>query len=265
MKRHFIFTCIALLAVAPTVQGASKSAGRARRLSASFRNRLTISPLIAAPGTFELDVINGFTEAGSYWLPTTLRFTPDSGNSYLKHTEWGINADLLDSIVSDGHRVSQFSDHVTFTSTTAAKWGGVNFGIAPTVTYLNTRGEGGFRFGGAALARVDPGLNSIGAILSWSGATKPNSNNPPGIWDLGFGFGRKLGANGLANHFTPHTSLTIEKQTAANRSYTILEGIEYQMNDRFSVDLSGQHVGISTGSIDHQILLGLNWTITASH
>ena len=110
--------------------------------------------------------------------------------------------------------------------------------------------------------RVDPGLNSIGATLSWTGATRSGGTNPAGIWDLGFGYGRKLGANGLANHLTAHTSLTIEKQTASNRFYTILEGVEFQMNDRFSVDLSGQHVGIATGSIDHQILLGLNWTIT---
>ncbi len=263
MRSSLVVTCLALLVVTPLGLGAPKSSSRARRQSTSFRNRLTISPLIAAPGTFELDVINGFTEAGSYWLPTTLRFTPESENYYLKHTEWGISADLIDSFVPDGHRTTQFSDHVTFTSTTAVKWNGINLGIAPSLTYL-TRGDQGFRVGGTALARVDPGLNSIGATLSWSGATKPGSNNPPGIWDLGFGFGRKLGAYGLANHLTAHASLTMEKQTAIRRFYTVSEGMEFQMNDRFSVDLSGQHVGISTGSVDHQILLGLNWTIAAN-
>ena len=87
-----------------------------RRQSASFRNRLTVSPLIAAPGTFELDVLNGFTANGSYWMPTTLRFTPESDNAYLKHTEWGINADVVDSFVTEGNRRTQASDHITFTS-----------------------------------------------------------------------------------------------------------------------------------------------------
>ena len=112
----FLFTCLMLLVVAPTGFCASKSSIRARLQSTSIRNRLTISPLIAAPGTIELDVINGFTESGSYWLPTTVRFTPESENSYLKHTEWGISADLIDSFVPDGHRTTQFSDHVTFTA-----------------------------------------------------------------------------------------------------------------------------------------------------
>ena len=263
MKHWTLVLLFGLLAgVTPLTAALRRSSGGRRSQSTSFRNRLTISPLIAAPGTFELDVINGFTTNGSYWLPTTLRFTPESDNWYFQHTEWGINADGLDSFVPDGKRLTQASDHITFTSTTAMKWNGINLGIAPTMTVL-TRGEGGIRAGGAALIRVDPGLNSIGASLSWTGATRPNSANPAGIWDVGLGYGRKLGAHGVLNQLTAHASLTIEKQTSTNRFYTMLEGMEYQMTNRFSLDLSVQQVGISTGTVDHQILLGVNWTIKA--
>ena len=234
-----------------------------RRQPASFRNRLTVSPLIAAPGTFELDVLNGFTANGSYWMPTTLRFTPESDNAYLKHTEWGINADVVDSFVTDGNRLTQLSDHITFTSTTAVKWNGINVGIAPMIT-VQTRGEGGFRGGGSALLRVDPGLNSIGGSVSWTGASQASDTNPAGIFDVAFGYGRKLGQQGLLQKLTLHANITVEKQTSLNRFFTMLEGMEYQLSDGFSLDLSAQHVGISTGTVDHQILLGVNWTIRAA-
>ena len=252
---------LAFFAIAITqfpTQAALRFARRSQ--STSFRNRLTISPLIAAPGTFELDVVSGFTASGSYWMPTTLRFTPDVENSVLKHIEWGISGDLFDSFVTNGERVTQFPSQLTFASTAAVKLDGINFGLAPAVTRL-TRGDGGWRGGGSALVRVDPGLNSFGATLSWTGATRPSDSNPTGVWDLTLAAGHKLGHSHLLNQLTAHASVTGEKQTGASRFYTLLAGMEYQMRDHFSIDLSTQHVGISTGVVDHQILLGVNWTI----
>ena len=97
--------------------------------------------------------------------------------------------------------------------------------------------------------------------MSWTGATRPSDSNAAGIWDFGVGYGRKFGKEGLLNQLTAHGNMTTEKQTGANKFYTLLEGIEYQITERFSVDLSGQHIGFGSGVVDHQVLVGLSWTL----
>jgi len=228
-----------------------KAKKNSRGSSLSTRRRLSISPLIAAPGTFELDVTGAFSTSGDYTTPATLRYTPVSDNFYLGHTEWGINADFIDGLTVDGQKITHASDHVTLQSTTAAKWGAVNLALAPQMTMLTRGADGGLRGGATA----------IGVTLGWTGATQASDTNPAGIWDIGFGFGRKLGSKGVRGNFTPHINATIEKQTGAERFYTLLEGVEYQFTDRFSLDISGQHIGMGTGVVDHQVLIGMTFTL----
>ena len=222
---------------------------------------MSISPLIAAQGTFDLDVTGGLTPMGSFTMPSTLRFTPESENIYFGHTEWGVSADVVDSLTGDGQRVTHVSDHVTLQSTTALKVGAVNLALAPQFIAITRGVDGGYRGGGTAIARVDQGLNNYGATMTWTGATRPTDSNPAGIWDVGFGFGRKFGKEGIRSQFTAHGNVTAEKQTGADKFYTLLEGIEYQITGRFSVDLSGQHIGLASGVVDHQVLVGLSWTL----
>ena len=253
MRMGTFVTAIALLVLPSLSEARIFRIGRRSASSLSMRRRLSISPLIAAPGTIEFDLTGGFTPNGDYVIPSTLRFTPQSDNFYLGHTEWGINADVVNN--------SQFSDHVTFQSTTAIKMGAVNFALAPQFTAITRGQDGGYRGGGSAVMRIDQGSNNFGATFTWTGATRPSDTNPAGISDVGLGYGRKFGNEGILSHFTAHGNVTVEKQTGASKFFTLLEGVEYQINDGFSVDISGQHLGFGTGVVDHQILVGLSWKI----
>ena len=238
-----------------------RKSGARQGSTLSIRRRLSISPLIAAQGTFELDVTGGFSTLGNYVIPATLRYTPESDNFYFGHTEWGVSANISDSQIGSGQRTTHLSDHVTLQSTTAFKIGELNLAVAPQFEVITRGLDGGYRGGGTAVARIDHGLSTFGSTLAWTGATRATDSNPSGIWDIGFGFGRKFGKEGIWNNLTAHGNVTIEKQTGANRFYTLLEGVEYQITERFGVDISGQHIGIGSGLVvDHQILLGLSWT-----
>ena len=59
--------------------------------------------------------------------------------------------------------------------------------------------------------------------------------------------------------FTPHTNIVWEKSVGTPKLVSLFEGVEYQITDRFAVDLSGQQFGLLAGAPDRQIVVGITW------
>ena len=93
--------------------------------------------------------------------------------------------------------------------------------------------------------------------VSWSTATAASATNPAGTLDAGLGYGRRLKASGFLGHFTPHANVILEKSTGAGRLVSMFEGVEYQITEKFAVDVSGQHFSVIGGTVDHQIVFGI--------
>src|SRR5262249_8206413 len=99
--------------------------------------------------------------------------------------------------------------------------------------------------------RYDTGHSSLGATMSWSGATHSSPTNPAGTLDLGFGFGQCIPGSATAEKFTPHFNAVWERSTGQPGAFSFFEGVEFQMTERVAFDLSAQHVGASGSPRDH--------------
>jgi len=226
--------------------------------SQSLRKRLHVNSLITEPGTFELEFSNALSiTSRSNVMPTTLKWTPGVGTGFLGRTEFNVGFDSLSSFPEPETRTNQFSDHLSFAATTVLYGGAkLNVAVAPVALFY-LRGDRGARVGAVALARYDAGLNSAGMTLSWTGATASSESNPAGTFDLGGGYGRKLARAGLCSHFTPHVNLVYEQSSGGLQGLSVFEGFEYQLTQRLAIDLSGQHLNLWGGSVDHQVVLGM--------
>ncbi|WP_321471013.1 hypothetical protein [uncultured Paludibaculum sp.] len=217
----------------------------------STRRRLFTSPLITDPGNVDLEFSGAFDTNSSYTLPATLKYTPAQWQ-----TEFSVGVDTLASVVDDtAGRSTHFSDHVNLAATTAFKAGeNFSWAIAPTAAIF-LRGESGSRLGGALFGRYDRAGNTFSGGTSWNGATRSSATNPAGTLDLTAGYGRKM------RRLTAYGNVQWERSTGIDAFYSLFEGVEYEVNDRFAVDLSGAHYGLRSGAIDHQIVLGLTYTL----
>jgi hypothetical protein len=221
-----------------------------------LRKRLHINDLITEPGTAEIDWANLYSfTTSNFTMPSAMKFTP-AGNSLLwGRTEYSVAFDSISSVVDAGPRSTQFSDRISLTATSVV-FDSTRFdiAIAPQATVF-LRDESGGRYGATVIAREDIGLNSMGATVSWSGATASSASNPAGTWDFGAGYGRHLAAKGVLAHFTPHVNAVWERSTGFDGSLSAFAGVEYQITSRVAFDATGQRIGFS-GAADRQVLLG---------
>jgi hypothetical protein len=227
---------------------------RAHRRSAnmSLRRRLFTSPLITNPGNLDLEYSGAFDTNGSYTLPGTLKYTPLGWR-----TEFSAGVDSVASVVDDsGDRDTHFSDHVNLAATTAFHAGEhFDWAVAPTASFF-LRGESGARLGGALIGRYDRANNTFSAAATWSGATRRSDTNPAGLMDVNLGYGRQL-----SKRWNAYGSAQWERASGVASQYSVFEGVEFQVNERFAVDLSGQHYALNTGARDHQIVVGITCTV----
>jgi hypothetical protein len=224
----------------------------------TLRKRLHVNPLIAEPGTAEIDCSSLYSlSSKTYTMPTAVKYTPEGRHVFWGRTEYGVAFDLLANVEAEGGRVTQFGDMVTLAANSVLLDGQkLDIAVAPEATVF-LREEAGARLGATAIARYDTGRNSLGATLSWTGATHSSPSNRAGTLDAGLGFGRRLLDAGLPGKFTPHVNFVCEKSTGVERVVSFFEGVEYQINERVALDLSGQHLGVAGGARDHQIVLGI--------
>jgi hypothetical protein len=111
--------------------------------------------------------------------------------------------------------------------------------------------------GATAIARYDVGRSSAGITFTWTGATHSSDSNPAGVFDIGAGYGFRLRPSGALGHLTPHVNALYEKATGSDRQISLFEGIEYQVNDPFSIDFSVQHIAVWGGPRDTQYVVGI--------
>lgn len=229
-----------------------------QRSNINLRKRLHVNTLITEPGTVETewDNLYSFT-TGNYSMPSLIKFTPMGKSILWGRTEFSAAFDSIDSVPQTGQRVTQFSDRVTFAANSVLFDGQkLDIALMPQATFF-LRGESGARLGATAIARYDVGGNSMGATLSWTGATVPSPNNPSGSWDFGGGFGRRLAASGSLGHLTPHTNVVYERSTGVGPTWAAFAGAEYQITERVAVDVTGQRFGLRGGTPDRQIVVGM--------
>ena len=228
-----------------------------------MRKRLHVNTLITEPGTIETewDNVLDYT-SGNFTLPSIFKYTPQGTNILWGRTEYGVAFDSVDSIVGNGNRVSQFSDHLTLGATSVLHDGEkLDIAIQPQASFSLRNGSGA-RLGATAIARYDTGRNSIGLTAGWSGAafqdsSSMNGSNPAGIWDFGAGFGRRLAASGAWGHITPHANVVYERSTGFEPTVAAFGGFEYQVTERVAVDFSLQRFGLSGGTPDRQAVIGV--------
>ncbi len=227
--------------------------------SLTLRQRLHVNPLIADIGTIEIEWNHQFsTLVGDYSMPSTIKYTPEGSSLLWGRTEYSVNFDSLEAFADNGARPVHFSDRLTLNATTVVLDGEhFDFAVIPQLTTF-LRVESGIRAGGAVIGRFDFGRNNLGITSSWSGATAASVTNPAGTFDVGVGYGRRLAAGGLLGKFTPHANFVYEKSTGVERIRAAFEGVECQITDKVSIDLSGQHFSVpGGGAVDNQILVGL--------
>ncbi len=221
---------------------------RSRNLGISTRRRLFTSPLITDPGNVDLEFSGAFDTNSDFATPTVVHYTPSGW-----HTEFSIGADLFDEVADrDGH----LTDRINVAATTAFHAGEhFNWAIAPTTTVL-LQGDTGTRLGGALFARYDRGGNTVSSSASWSGATAPSPTNPAGTFDWNGGYARRLW-----RRWTGYVNGQWERSSGVPWMVSLFGGVEYEVNERLSFDISGQHYNLNSGPVDHQIVAGLTWTL----
>ena len=234
----------------------------ARGSGASLRKRLHVNDLIAEPGTVEIDwgTLFSFTTDGLS-LPSAVKYTPDGKSLFWGRTEYSLSFDSAASAVTAGVRTTQFSDRLTFAATSVV-FDSQHFdvAVAPQVTTF-LRGESGLRLGATVIARYDGYGNSLGFTTSWTAGTRTSDANPAGAWDFGVGYGRRLGRVRFLRKLTPHVNVTAEKATGFDRTHAVFAGMEYQMTERFAIDVSGQRYYLNGGAADRQILASVTWNL----
>jgi len=261
-----LLSCL-LCGVAAPAHAAILTHPRAPRISnISLRKRLNVNTLITEPGTVEAewDSLYSFT-SGNFSTPSTIKYTPMGKSILWGRTEFSAAFNAVDSVPLNGQRITQFSDRVTVAANSVLYDGEkLDIAIQPQATFF-LRGESGARVGATAIARYDVGRNSVGATLSWSGATVSSPTNPAGSWDFGTGFGRRLAAAGPWGHLTPHVNAVYERSTGYDATLAAFAGVEYQITERVAVDITAQRFGLTGGSPDRQVVAGLTLNFGKLH
>jgi hypothetical protein len=115
-------------------------------------------------------------------------------------------------------------------------------------------GAGG---GGPSVQAVSPAVvQHVLAAATWSGATRTSDTNPAGLMDVNLGYGRQL-----SKRWSAYSSVQWERACGVASQYSLFEGVELQTNERFALDLAGQHYALNTATHDHQIVLGITYTL----
>lgn len=258
-----------VLAVVALLQTFSPSVfGRVLLRSGSGGNitlsrRLHVNTLITEPDTIEAEWGGAFSTTGNYTLPAAVKYTPEGSSILWGRTEFNAAFDSLSSAVLDNSRLNQFSDRFSFGATTVVYDGvKLDIAIAPQASFF-LRDQSGLRLGATAISRYDWGRNSAGLSVGWSAATASSESNPAGTLDINAGFGRRLQTSGFLGHCTAHSNFLAEKSTGQRRILSVFEGMEYQFTEKIALDVSGQHLSVSGGILDHQISVGL--TVNLGH
>jgi hypothetical protein len=235
-----------------------------RAAKIALRKRIHVQPLIAAPGSMDIDVGALYSwSTAAFGLPAAVRYTPSGRHLIWGRTEYSATFDALSDTIANGRRAARFGESITLAAHFLVRDAErLSIAVAPLATVF-LREERGVRLGVDAVARYDYGRNNMGATLNWSAATHSSDSNPAATLDAGLGFGRRLGRNGVLGKCSAHGNVVWEKSTGVRPLVAVYEGLEYQRNPRLALDLSFQHFGLAGGGPDHQVVFGITLTLGA--
>ena len=248
MARAFALPFLYMLACVSWAQG-HRPRGSSSIHGGAIRKRLHVRPLVTESGSTDLEFDSNLTYGSVFSVPVRLRFTPPGPHWYWGGTEFSVTADALDNERSGDHRVTHSGDNITLNLTTATpSFKGFAFAAGPQVTAYVRENEG-VRAGAVGIGRWTwNGVNNAGFTLSWTGATAPSPANPASTLDCGAGYGRDFGK------FTLFGNYVWERSSGLQRLHIFSSGFEWEFNDRFSIDVSGE---VSHGQPGYQILVGV--------
>jgi len=228
------------------------------------RRRLRAGRMITMPGTVDLLIGNTITPQGDFAQPWSLQWTPEGDSLLRGRTEYAVSFDALTSNTRpDLPRLTHASDHLGLTATSVIRDGEkLDIAIAPQATFL-WRDDRGARVGTGLVARYDfSPLTNLGASIAWTGATAPSPTNPSGVWDVGFGFGRKLAAGGARSRLNLHANTVIERATGLNRLHILSEGLGVSVTENLTLGVTAQHYYSATnGAFAQQCLVSFDWNL----
>src|SRR5437899_1477238 len=96
-RLSLIGLCALAAAPAAIFHRESQDSSAQRAPAITLRKRLHVNPLIAEPGTMDIEWGGSFSWDGSYTLPMALRFTPEGHHAWWGRTEFSVAFDSLSS------------------------------------------------------------------------------------------------------------------------------------------------------------------------
>ena len=245
-----------MIAGSPEMLGAIRP-HKVRRVSTlSNRRRMHLQNLVTDPGTLEIEM--GVAGSGNgVTAPFTLKYTPGVGRPFWHRTEFSVDLDAVSSLPGDLYWVTQFSDPVGIAATHLLHQGKIlSLYFAPQVAFL-TRSDDGLRGGATAVVNTDLGAFSMAANVTWTAATSPTESNPAGDLQVGTGLVRRIGGTNENPRWTLFVNGLQENPTLGDTTYSVFEGVSYQVRRSLAVDVSVRHLNLASGRADHQVLGGI--------
>ncbi len=256
MPRTSVWAVLLMLLGPPAMVGAIRHRSGRRVSTLSNRRRLHLQNLVSNPGTLEMEMgVAGSTN--TIVSPFTLKYTPGAGGRFLQRTEFSVDLEPVNSVPGEDHWVTQFGDHVGLAAAHLLHQGKtLSVYIAPQVSFL-THANNGVRAGATVVAEADFGAFSLSGNTTWTGATSASDSNPAGDLQIGAGLIRRIGGTTDNARFTLFVNALQENPTVGLTTYSVFEGVSYQVRRPLAVDIAVRHLNLRGGQVDHQVLLGI--------
>jgi hypothetical protein len=216
---------------------------------------------IAVPGSFELQ-LGTFSANDMFSLPTTIRYSLDVTNYFIRDSEIAIGFDSLQRTGSY-YKETDFSDYVNISFRKRFFEGRrFKFAAAPFAT-LST-GSGANTYGFSLIGTYERKLNVFVFNFAWK--TRTASNDPADViywgynqYDLMFRYGRILGKEGLLSRFIICGEVLQETplETMNGASLTFVESIGYQLTESIMLDTYIQQARVTEWDRDLQYGMGI--------
>ena len=245
---------ISLLPGVAPQSSTAQQAGPKTYAATPQRPTFTSDTSVTAPGSVELE-LGGTFSRGSWALPAFLKFTPDVAGLF-SQTELGVGFDLVSSVSIAGNRETRLGDSLSFSVRRAVYEGGsFSVALAPLASFF-LREKEGVRLGATGIAVYSWGLNSLVGNLTWTGATRPSTENPSGQVDVSFDYVRSLGSRCVWERLAIFAGALYENPTGHSVSVSLAQGMSYKLRPHWVLDLAVVERGLAFGPSEWEILGG---------
>jgi len=216
---------------------------------------------IAVPGTLEFQ-FGTLSTNRMFCLPTTVRYSLDSTNSFLRNSEFAVGFDSLQRNIFISSRKITFSDYLNISFRKRFFEGKrYKFAIAPFATFPT--GTGANEYGFHLIGTYERRLNIFVANFAWT--TRTIGNNPVervyqgfNKYNLMFRYGRILGKEGWLSRLSVYGEMMQETPIRHMPStISLVESVGYQLSESIALDFFVQQTRINDDKRDFQYGVGI--------